>query len=428
MNSDISSNQDYKKVIDNLFRREAGKIISVLTKIFGVKNLELAEDVVQDTLLKALQQWPYTGIPGNPAGWLYQSAKNRAIDILRKSNLRDKYSSEISELFKSEWTLTKSLNEVFSENEIKDGQLRMMFTCCHPALPGEVQVALSLKYLCGFSVKEIAKAFLTNEEIIAKRLTRAKAKLNSGTIAFEIPAGKEAEVRLGNVLSTIYLLFNEGYNSSGINRIIRDELINEAIYITELLTHHPLTEKPETHALLSLMLFHNARTPARLDNAGNIILLKDQDRELWNKQMIKKAIHHLELSAEGEDISEYHLEAGITNYYTIAESYQKTDWQKILYLYNILYSKNPSFIIGLNRAVVIANIWGAEEGLKEIFKLQDQNKLNNYYLYHSVLGELYLENNQPEKARESFNTAIKLTESEAEKLLLRRKIDSNNLT
>jgi len=418
----MRDNQDYKKVIDNLFRREAGKITSVLTKIFGVKNLGLAEDVVQDTLLKALQQWPYSGIPENPAAWLYQSSKNRALDIIRKSNLTQKYSSEISELFKSEWKLNQSVEEYFSENEIKDGQLRMMFTCCHPVLQGEAQVALALKILCGFSVKEIANAFLTNEETIAKRLTRAKLKFNSGTIKFEIPAGWEIEQRLANVLSTLYLLFNEGYNSSGSNRIIRGELMNEAIYLTELLVNHPQTDKPEVHALLSLMLFHAARTPSRIDSKGELKVLKEQDRTLWNKTMIQKAIEYLKLSATGDKVSEYHLEAGIANYYTIAENYETTDWQNILNLYNVLYHRNPSYIIGLNRAVVITNLQGTEAGLSEINKLPEQEKLDSYYLYHSVLGELYLRNNQSEKARSSFNKALILTESDAERDLLKRKI------
>lgn len=418
----MPENQDYKKIMDNLFRREVGKITSVLIKIFGVKNLELIEDVVQDTLLKALQQWPYSGIPENPAAWLYQSSKNRAIDILRKVNLAEKYASEISERFKSEWTLNKSVDEYFSDNEIKDGQLRMIFTCCHPDLPGESQVALALKHLCGFSVKEIANAFLTTEETIAKRLTRAKLKLNSGSIKFEIPTGRNTEWRLANVLSILYLLFNEGYKSSGTNVIIRDEIMYEAIYLTELLTSHPYTEKPEVHALLSLMLFHAARTPSRIDDKGKINLLKEQNRELWNNTMIQKAVVHLELSASGDTVSEYHLEAGIAHYYTIAESYETTDWEKILKLYNVLYKRNPSFIIGLNRAVVFANLKGSEAGLNEIQNLPDQDKLRNYYLYHSVLGEIQLRNNQIEEARSSFNKALNLTESDAEKDLLKRKI------
>jgi len=422
MNPTASEKQEYQTLIDNLFRREAGKITSVLTKIFGVKNIELVEDVVQDTLLKALQQWPYTGIPENPAAWLYQSSKNRAIDLLRQSNLKEKYSFEISGLFKTEWSRSYSMNEFFSKNEIKDGQLRMIFTCCHPHLPGETQVALALKHLCGFSVKEISRAFLTNEETIAKRLTRAKIKLNSGTIAFEIPTGREAGKRLANVLSTLYLLFNEGYNSSG-NKLIRDELMREAIYLTGLITEHPVTAKPEAHALLSLMLFHTARTPARLDEDGSINLLEEQDRTLWDKMMIKQAVHHLELSAAGDKVSEYHLEAGIAHYYTVAESYDKTDWKKILNLYDVLYKRNPSYIIGLNRAVVISNIRGADEGLNEILKLTEQDKLNNYYLYHSVIGELYLKNNQSEKAKLNFTKALQLTESEAEKKLLNRKLN-----
>jgi len=293
-----SADQDKSvKVVEHLFRREAGRITSVLTRIFGIENIELAEDVVQDTLLKALQQWPYNGIPDNPSAWLFRSAKNKAVDILRHNKLNQKYSAELAECINSEWIFGGKINEFFSENEIKDDQLRMIFTCCHPELPAESQIALALKNLCGFSISEIAKAFLTNEATITKRLSRAKDKIRESVIKFEIPAGPELDVRLKNVLSTLYLLFNEGYNSSKQDILIREDLIDEAIRLAEILIEHPLTEKPEVSALLALMYLHYARTPARIDDRGNILLLKDQDRNLWNRKLIAKGLEYLERSA-----------------------------------------------------------------------------------------------------------------------------------
>jgi len=425
-----SSDKDKSsQIVEHLFRREAGRMTSVLTRVFGIENIELAEDVVQDTLLKALQQWPFTGIPDNPSAWLFKTAKNKAIDELRHNRLNKKYSEEISELFNSEWTLTGVIKEFFSENEIKDDQLRMIFTCCHPDLPPESQIALSLKNLCGFSIKEIAKAFLTNEITITKRLSRAKDKIKEGSIKFEIPAGSELEKRIKNVQSTLYLLFNEGYNSGKQDILIRTDLINEAIRLAELLIEHPITEignyRAEIYALLALMYFHYARNPARTDDNGNILLLKNQDWNLWDKKLIVKGIEYLERSATGNKLSEYHLQAGISYFYVTAENFEKIEWGKILNLYNLLYEMNSSAIIGLNRAIVISQMNGAEAAIDEIKNLSFE-QLENYYLYYSTLGELYLQTGNLPEAKKYFEKAIQMTDSEPEKKLLRTKLEKLN--
>lgn len=427
-----SADQDKSiKVVEHLFRREAGRITSVLTRIFGIENIELAEDVVQDTLLKALQHWPYNGIPDNPSAWLFRSAKNRAVDILRHKKLNQKYSEELTAYPNSEWVFGGKINEFFSENEIKDDLLRMIFTCCHPELPAESQIALALKNLCGFSISEIAKAFLTNEAVITKRLARAKDKFRDSLIRFEIPAGSELEGRLKNVLSTLYLLFNEGYNSGKQEILIREDLINEAIRLTEIVIEHPLTEKPEVHALLALMYLHFSRTPARIDDSGNIFLLKDQDRNLWNKKLIAKGLEYLEKSASGNMISEYHLQAGIAYFYTTSENFEKTDWEKILNLYNLLYEMNNSPIIGLNRAIVIAQLHGAKAGIDEIndlqYKSSSGDQLENYYLYYSTMGELYYQMENYPEAKIFLGKAIEMTTSDAEKKLLKIKLEKLNL-
>ena len=297
----------------------------------------------------------------------------------------------------------------------------MIFTCCHPDLPGESQVALALKHLCGFSVKEIAKAFLTNEDTITKRLSRAKEKFSIGKVKFEIPTGNELESRLANVLSTIYLLFNEGYNSATSDRLVREELMDEAIWLTGFLLEQKITALPEVHALLSLMLFHYARAPARIDDKGNILLIKEQDRNLWDKKMISKAEEHLNLAAKGNKITEYHLEAGIAYFYTQTD-FDKIEWEKILHLYNVLYDMNKSAIVGLNRIIVVAQLEGAKKALAELDKLPGKDELKNYHLYYSTLGELYYLNNQKKEAAESYRKAEQLTTSEAEKKLLMKKI------
>jgi len=419
------------ELVEHLFRREAGRITSVLTRIFGIENIGLAEDVVQDTLLKALQQWPYSGIPENPSAWLFRSAKNKAIDILRRNTLNNKYSEEISALYDSEWKFSAQINEFFSENEIKDDQLRMIFTCCHPELPPESQIALALKNLCGFSTKEVAKAFLTNEATITKRLSRAKDKIRDGAIKFEIPSGYRLGKRIKNVLSTLYLLFNEGYNSGKQDILIRVDLIKEAIHLAELLIEHPATEpgghRAEIYALLALMYLHYARTPARMDDNGNILLLMDQDRNLWDRKLIVKGIEYLEKSASGDKLSEYHLQAGISYFYAIAENFQKIEWGKILNLYNLLYEMNSSAIIGLNRAIVISQLTGAQTAIDEIKRLSHEasygDQLENYYLYHSVLGELYFQTGNYPEAKICLEKAIRMTSSEIEKKLLNGKLE-----
>ena len=417
-----SRDKGISNLVEHLFRHESGKITSTLTKIFGITNLELVEDVVQETLLKALQSWPFKGIPDNPSAWLYRAAKNNAIDILRREKFARDYSLELSASLKSEWSLSGSVKEYFSENEIKDSQLRMIFTCCHPDLPVESQVALALKTLCGLSIKEIANAFLTNLTVITKRLTRGKEKIREGKIKFEIPTGSELETRLNNVLSTTYLLFNEGYNSSNEDTLIRDILIEEAIRLTELLTEHTITDKPEVHALLALMFFHYARTPARLDKEGNIILLEDQDKNLFDNNLIVKGIKHLEKSSNGYKMTGYHLEAGIAYIYTTAKNMREIDWNKILKMYNLLYEIKKTPVVALNRAIVFSRVNGPMEGIVEINKIENKETLENYYLYHSAVADLYVKTNNIEKAKYHLEKAVKLTTSKAEKKLLKEKI------
>ncbi len=423
MGATIPEKTEINKLIDHLFRHESGKMVSLLTRIFGVQNMDLAEDVMQETLLKAFQQWPYSGIPENPSAWLFKVAKNNALDIIRREKFQIHYAEDISHLLESEWTVVPTLNDLFLDGEIKDDQLRMMFTCCYPALPAESQVALTLKTLCGFSVKEIADAFLTNEATINKRLYRAKQQIREEKIRFEIPDGNALTSRLSNVLSTVYLLFNEGYSSSHADTLIREDLVDEAIRLATLLTEHPNTNMPVVHALLSLMYLHGSRMNSRTDATGDIILLQEQDRSQWNREFIEKGLHHLEISAADKDITKYHLEAAIAAYHSTAPTYEDTDWESILNIYNRLYAEHPSPVIGLNRAIVIAQLYGPEQGIKEIAALPYPEMLENYYLLPGTLGELYYRMKDYTNAAVQIGRALELTDSAVEKRFLQKKLD-----
>ena len=316
------------QVVEHLFRHEAAKMVATLTGIFGTEHLTLAEDVVQEALARALQTWPYYGVPQNPAAWLMRASRNLALDVVRRQKVFRGKEAEIARLIEGHGPAPEAV--IFPEQEIADDHLRMMFVCCHPLIPAEAQVALALKTLCGFSVTEISRAFLTTEAAIAKRLTRARQKIREAGIAFEIPAGAELARRLDGVLQSLYLLFNEGYKASGGEKLVREEVCNEATRLTGLLAEHPAGNQPKTHALLALMLLNTARTPTRVDGEGNLLRLKDQDRTRWDRAIIARGMFHFAQSAAGEEISEYHLQAGIASSHCAARDYASTDWRQIL--------------------------------------------------------------------------------------------------
>jgi len=412
---------DIAGLAEHLFRHEAGKLVSVLTGIFGIERLQLAEDVVQEALVRALQTWPYYGIPKNPAAWLTQTAKNLALDIIRREQLFAAKQPQIT-TFIEQWASECNPDDSPAfENEIKDRRLRLMFACCHPALPQEAQTALALKTLCGFSPAEIAKAFLTSEAAIAKRLVRARQKIRESGVSFEIPAGEELSLRLEAVLETLYLLFNEGYKASSGDSLVREDLCREAIRLATLLTEQPIGDHPRTHALLALMLFNAARLPARLDGDGNILRLKDQDRAQWEKAMIARGMFHFAQSAAGHEMTAYHLEAGIAACHCAAPDYAATDWPRILALYDRLVDLNPSPVVALNRAVAVAEVHGPAAGLEAIEAIHDRESLDSYYLLHAVLGDFAAQLHDFEAATEHLRRAVRLTEIPSERALLTRR-------
>ena len=409
-------------MVDHLFRYEAGKMVSILTRIFGIHNLELAEDVVQEAFVKATQQWGFNGVPQNPSGWLLQVAKNKAIDVIRRQKYSTNFAEDLSYIAKSEWTIN-TIGNFFLETEIEDSQLRMIFTCCHPDLQAESQIALTLKTLSGLSVSEIAKALLTNEATINKRLYRAKQFIREENIKFEIPVGNELYERLENVYTVIYLLFNEGYNSGSSDSLIRKDLCIEAIRLCKLLSEHQVGEKPETFALLALMCFHAARFDSRIDNEGSIILLKEQNRKLWNRELIDRGNYYLNKSSDGDDYTPYHIEAAIASIHCNTESFGKTDWKTILKLYDALLIKKDTPVIRLNRAIVAAKVFSPDKAIEEINKIDGiESLINSYYLFSATLGDMYLQKQEFSAAKSYLNKAFSLTTSNAEKDLIKKKI------
>jgi len=413
---------EISRLADHLFRHEAGKLVSVLTGIFGLERLHMAEDVVQDAMVRALQTWPYYGIPRNPAAWLTQTAKNLALDLIRRERLFQDKQPEIATYIEQRSDHSDSDHSPLLEGEIKDDRLRLMFACCHPLVPPESQAALALKTLCGFSPAEIAKSFLTTEAAIAKRLTRARQKIRELRIGFAIPAGEELSARLDAVLQTLYLLFNEGYKASRGERLVREELCSEAIRLASLLAEQPVGNRPRTHALVALMLFNGARLSARTDAEGNILRLREQDRSSWDKAMIARGMFHLSQSAAGDELTAYHLQAGIAACHCAAIDYESTDWPQILSLYDRLLEIDHSPVVALNRAVAVAHVHGARAGIEAVERIRHRGKLNSYYLLYAVLGEFEAQLNHPHAAADYFQKSLKRTEVTSEQTFLSKRL------
>jgi len=413
---------EISQLAEHLFRHEAGKLVSVLTGIFGIERLQLAEDVVQEALIRALQTWPYYGVPKNPAAWLTQTAKNLALDLIRREKTFQEKQPEII-TFVEQWSESSDVDDTpLLDGEIKDDRLRLMFACCHPLVPQESQTALALKTLCGFGPGEIAKAFLTSEAAVEKRLVRARQKIREQKIPFEIPVGEELSGRLDAVLQTLYLLFNEGYKASSGDSLVREDLCHEAIRLVTLLAEHPVGNQPRVHALAALMLFNAARLDARVDAEGNILRLKEQDRSTWSKPMIARGMFHLAQSAAGDQLSEYHLQAGIAACHCMATDYESTDWRQILSLYDQLIEIDPSPVVALNRAVAVAHVHGPEAGIKAIGSIRVRQLLDSYYLLHAVLAEFQTQLENFQTAAEHLRKAIELTDLKSEQSLLTKRL------
>jgi len=408
-----ASPMNHQQLIPHLFRTEFRKITAVLTRLFGIEHIEIAEDIASDSFLLAVETWPYKGIPENPTAWLYVVAKNKAKNFLHRNDiLQKKIVPQIGQQ-KSEDEFDIDL----SDQNITDSQLRMLFAVCHPTIPLESQVGLALRILCGFGIEEIADAFLTNKETINKRLYRAREKLREEKISIELPEANEIDKRLDAVLTTLYLLFSEGYYSETSNEVLREDLCAEAMRLTLQLIENEPTNLPTVNALMALMCFHSSRFAARKNEHGEIILYRDQDENLWNKDLIAKGALYLKLASVGDQLSTYHLEAGIAYWHTKkVDSIEK--WDSILQLYNKLLQINYSPVAALNRTYAFSKVYGKEKAIIEAEKL----KLINNHFYFLLLGELYkgIDNI---KATENFEKAMSMAKTSTEKHVIQGQLD-----
>lgn len=419
---DIPVQGESMRIDDHFFRHESGRILTALTRIFGVHNLAMAEDVVQDAFCRALDVWKMRGIPENPSAWLMMTAKNRALDLLRRERTARTFAPELGRLLESEWTVAPVVDELFAANAIKDDLLRMMFSCCNPRLPEEAQIALILNILCGFTVDEIAGAFVSTHAAIEKRITRAKKVLASSKRLFDVTAASEFSARLPSVHRALYLLFNEGYHGASVQTVVRQELCRESMRLIAVLIEHPLGTTPVTFALAALTSLHAARLPGRIDAFGNLHSFIDQDRSLWDRGLIAEGLNFLELSASGTDISEYHIEAAIASIHARAARMEDTDWESIVALYDTLLTICPSPIVALNRAIAIGQLEGPVKGLDEIRSIADRERLSAYPFYFAALGELELRRGNREIAREHLLAALALARNPMERQFLDQRI------
>jgi RNA polymerase sigma-70 factor, ECF subfamily len=406
--------------VDHLFRSRAGQMVAYLTRLLGPASLDLAEDVTQEALLKALQNWPYTGIPDNPAGWLFRVARNVALDAVRHRAMAGEKSPELAAEHLRNADISMAENTELEE-QLRDDELRMMLMCCHPALPQDARVALSLKTVGGFSVREIARAFLADEATIAQRLVRAKRQIRDSGIRFELPAGEDLTARIDSALEVVYLMFNEGYAAQSGEDLVRHDLCGEALRVGRLLAASSVGT-PKAHALIALMAFQAARLQARVDAAGELVLLEDQDRGHWDQNLIGAGFHHFELCAAGTEMSSYHLQAAIAATHARAQEGRATDWKLILELYDQLIELNKSPVVELNRVVVVAKVSGAQAALAALKPLADHRSLRNYYLLPAIQGQLLLEIGDTPGASQCFRQALDRPCSEPERRFLQRKL------
>lgn len=404
-----------QELIPHLFRTEFTKITAVLAKLFGIEHIQTAEDIASETFLAALESWSYKGLPENPTAWLYTVAKNKAKNYFARNQV---FKEKIYTHLKSLQEHGDELEIDLTEKNITDSQLQMLFAICHPSIPPESQVGLALRILCGFGIDEIANALLTNKETINKRLYRAREKLREEKIEISFPGETEVDKRLETVLTTLYLLFNEGYYSESNDAIMRNNLCLEAIRLTQLLIENEQTNQPSVNALMASMCFHSSRFEARKNENGEIVLYEDQDESLWDQALILKGGYYLNDASRGSKISKYHLEAGIAYWHTIKND-SREKWESILQLFNGLLQIEYSPIVALNRTYALAKANGKADAIVEAEKLN----LTDNHFYFTLLGELFKDTDS-KKAIINFQKALSLAKTQTHKQIIQKKIDA----
>lgn len=399
------------ELVDHLFRHESGRLSASLAAVFGPGKLDLIEDVVQEALIEALRHWRFRGVPDNPAAWLTQVAKRRAFDALRRDATLRRHEPKLRA-----WAERNAYARAHDE---LDEQVRLMLMCCHPELPREQRIALTLKLVAGLGTGEIARAFLISDSAAAQRLVRAKRAIREGGISMEMPEPEELRPRLRSVLETVYLLFNEGYSAGEGEDVIQRDRLEEACRLGAMLVHDERTASPAAHALLALMLFHASRLETRSDAEGALLLLEDQDRTRWDRDLIARGFHHLQCSAAGDELTAYHLEAGIAAVHARSASFDQTNWDEIVSLYDMLREIKPGPVVGLNRAVAIAMARGTHAGLAELDSI---GPLDRYAQASIVRGELLRRAGRNDEAREQFERALAMPCSKPQRALVNRKL------
>jgi RNA polymerase sigma-70 factor (ECF subfamily) len=409
------SPEQIRELLDSLYRVESGRILATLIRLLG--DFDLAEEAMHEAFAAALGLWPHSGVPGNPRPWLISTARFKAIDSLRRRARFDASRDELVRSLEAHWSSTAGSEE---ENGFEDDRLRLIFTCCHPSLPPEARVALTLREVCGLTTEEIARAFLVAPSTLAQRIVRAKAKIRDTPIRYEVPTAQELPERLEAVLQVVYLVFNEGYSAAAGAEVTRAELTGEAIRLGRLLTE--LRPEPEVLGLLALMLLQESRHAARTSPSGELILLENQDRSLWNREQIAEGVAWLERALESRRFGAYTLQAAIAAVHAEAASVAATDWRRIVALYDQLLRIQPSPVVELNRAVAVAMRDGPEAGLAQIDALLEQGELANYHLAHSARAEMYRRLGRTTEARSSYERALALTRQEPERQFLQERI------
>jgi RNA polymerase sigma factor (sigma-70 family) len=412
------ANRNPSGLVEHFFRHETGRLHGALLRLVGMHNMQLAEDVAQEAMLRAMRTWSMGGIPANPSAWITQVAMNLARDALRHQRMASgKETAIVTHHEQMHGTPAVAWE---AAQEIRDDALRLMFVCCHPGVAPDAQVVLALKVLCGFTTPEIARAFLSSEAAIEKQITRTKQRILEAGLGFELPEGADLTVRLDGVLGALYLLFNEGYKASSGDRLLREELSHEAIRLMGVLVTHPVGNTPRAHALLALMLLTAARFPARVDDDGSLLRLDHQDRTKWDQALIARGLRHLGEAAQGEALGEYHLQAGIAAIHATAPDFASTDWTLILRHYDQLNRIKPSPVVALNRAVAVAQVHGPQAGLEAVAAIPQRDRLESNYLLHAVTGELHWRMKNHAAAAESFRRALELAQVGPEQLYLTR--------
>ena len=407
-------------LLEHLFRHQSGRVVAHLTHLLGPAHLDLAEEAMQEAMLRALQTWPYQGVPDNAGAWLFRVAHNAAIDAVRRNRLRaEKTDALVGELSISGAAVP---SDPSLEEQLRDDELRMIFMCCHPDISRDARVALSLKAVGGFSVREIARSFLADEAAIAQRLVRAKRQIRDRRLTLEMPGGSELKLRLDSVLDVLYFMFNEGYAAHEGQDLTRQDLCLEALRLARLVASSSITE-PRADALVALMALQAARQPARVDPAGDLVLLEDQDRGRWDRRLISLGFYYFDRSMSGEEVSEYHVQAAIAATHARAAAVHSADWPLILRLYDQLMSLNASPVVALNRAVAVAKVHGPATALAAIEPIEKDPHLHDYYLLLAVRGHLLLELGRGAEAAACFRAALERPCSEPERRFLKRKLE-----